>query len=41
VLVLFQQCELLYMLEGSHPTTHKLSVGLLQLQADLRQVSNL
>ncbi|KAG0630851.1 hypothetical protein M758_1G207900 [Ceratodon purpureus] len=35
------QCELLYMLEGGHPTTQKLSVDLLQLQADLRQVSNL
>ncbi|KAG0612970.1 hypothetical protein M758_6G066600 [Ceratodon purpureus] len=32
------QCELLYMLEGGHPTTQKLSVDLLQLQADLRQV---
>lgn len=31
------QCELLYMLEGSHPTTQMLSVDLLQLQAELRE----
>lgn len=32
------QCELLYMLEGSHPTTRKLSVDLMKLRSELRKV---